>query len=407
MVLQLTVVAALALASAAIAAALRARAAARADRLALRLARAHQAAFVEAARRLADAARMSVAAVRDEIARAARVVAPAIDAILLYEEQGGALVCVHAAGSRVEHYPGSAVPLDDARALPARACAAGHRITLADAGTRAVHPADVAALAVPLALDAGRICLLAVSARRELDPAAYDRIVALADQASPAYLTALDREHDRRRAEYDGLTGLLTPRAFRHRLGLLIDRARLLPAARLALLFVDTDRFKQWNDTYGHASGDALLRELAGLLRTAALNENDLVARNGGDEFCLVFGDATKASAIERAETLRARIAAAGFGALLGHGAALEARPPGETGRSPEVRITTSIGIASYPLDAVTTSDLLERADAAMYHSKQTGRDGVSFAGPDGALTRYALAPDPRAPNGGQLSKAG
>jgi diguanylate cyclase (GGDEF)-like protein len=392
MVLQLVLVAALptalVFAAAAVVAALRARAAARADRLALRLARAGQDAFVEAARRLADAARASVDTVRDEIARAARIVAPALDAILIYEEQDGALVCVYAAGSRVEHYPGSRVSLDDANALPARARAAGHRITLADACTRPTHPADVTALAVPLALDAGRICVLSVSARSALDAATYDRLVTLADQASPAYLTALDREDDRRRAEYDGLTGLLTPRAFRHRMGILIDRARLFPAARLALLFVDTDRFKQWNDSYGHARGDALLRELAGLLRTAALSENDLVARNGGDEFCLVFTDTAKASAIERAEILRRRIAAADFGALL-----VRHDAPGAEPHAPDVRITASVGVAAYPLDAATANDLLERADAAMYHTKQTGRDGVSYVGVDGTLTRLALAP--------------
>ncbi len=392
MVLPFALIAAsaIALATAVVAAVatLRARAAARADRLALRLARAGQDAFVEAARRLADAARTSVDTVRDEIARAAGIVAPAVDAILIHEERDGALVCVYAAGSRVEHYPGSRISLDDASALPARARAAGHRITLADASTRPTHPADAAALAVPLALDAGRICVLSVSARGALDAAAYDRLVTLADQASPAYLTALDREDDRRRAEYDGLTGLLTPRAFRHRLGVLTDRARLFPAARLALLFVDTDRFKQWNDSYGHACGDALLRELAGLLRTAALSEDDLVARNGGDEFCLVFADTAKAAAIERAETLRRRIAAADFGALLVRHDPLSAEP-----QAPEVRITASIGVAAYPLDATTANDLLERADAAMYHTKQTGRDGVSYVDVDGALTRLALAP--------------
>lgn len=393
LVLVTAAIAALVLATAAVFVAVRVRAAARMDRLTLRLVRSHQDAFVEIARRLADAARASVAAVRDEIARAARTVAPEVDAILLYEEQDGALACVYAAGSRVEHYLGSRVPLDDPSALPALARAAGHRITLADAGTCATHPTDVAALAVPLALDAGRICVLAVSARGELDAPAYDRLVTLADQASPAYLTALDREDDRRRAEYDGLTGLLTPRAFRHRLGTLIDRARLFPAARLALLFVDTDRFKQWNDTYGHASGDALLLELATLLRTAALDGNDLIARNGGDEFCLVFSDTAKASAIERAETLRHRIAATDFGTLLIPSTSLEAGGSPKASDSLEVRITASIGVAAYPVDAMTASDLLERADAAMYHTKQNGRDGVSYAGADGTHTRLALAP--------------
>jgi diguanylate cyclase (GGDEF)-like protein len=257
-----------------------------------------------------------------------------------------------------------------------RALAAGHRVALAEAGTKPIHPGDGSALAVPLALESGRSCVLVVSARTALERDAIDRLVTLIDHAAPAYVTSLEREDDRRRAEYDGLTGLLTPRAFRTRLAALVERARVVPTARLALLFVDTDRFKEWNDSYGHASGDALLRELARLLRTAARGAGDLVARNGGDEFCLVFTETEKSTAIERAEALRARIVAADFGPLHGKGA---------TGA---VRITASIGVAAFPADADGANALLERADAAMYHSKRTGRDGVSYFDVDGAMTR-------------------
>ena len=356
----------------------RSRADAHADRLALRLARANEAAFVDAARRLASAARGSVDAVRDEIARAARVAAPAIDGILVYEQRDTALCCVAAFGDRFAYYAGSYAALDDASALPVRAVAAGHRITLDDAGVRPLHPTDVAALAVPLALDTGRACVLVAVAQQPLEAGMVERLVTLADQASPAYLIALDREHDRRSAEYDGLTGLLTPRAFRRRLNALVDRARYVPCARLALLFVDTDRFKHWNDCFGHAAGDMLLRELANVLRSAATSQHDLVARNGGDEFCLVFTETGKATAIERAGELCRRIAAIDLAKL---------RPPdGPAGAG--LRITASIGVAAFPPDASSANDLLERADAAMYHSKQTGRDGVSYADASGDFVR-------------------
>jgi GGDEF domain-containing protein len=72
-------------------------------------------------------------------------------------------------------------------------------------------------------------------------------------------------------------------------------------------------RFKSWNDTDGYASGDALLRELPVLLRAAATDPGDIVARNGGDEFCVAFSAAEKSKAIERAERLRASIADADF----------------------------------------------------------------------------------------------
>jgi diguanylate cyclase (GGDEF)-like protein len=352
--------------------ALRMRASARAGRLALRLAHEREAAFVEASRRLADAARTSVAAVRDELARAARVVVPAVDGVLIYEHHDDALTCVFADGSRLSYYAGTRIALDDARALPVRALQRGHRVTLADEDVRPIHPGDVAAVGMPLAANR---CALVVCAQHALDRAAVDRLATLADQASPAYEIARERESDRRRAEYDALTGLLTPRAFRQRLAAFIDRARFAPHERLALLFVDTDHFKEWNDTYGHATGDALLREVAQVLRNAARCERDLVARNGGDEFCLVFTETSKAAAIERAETLRAQIAALDVVAL---------RPPA----APPVRITASIGVAAFPSDASQAGDLLERADAAMYHSKHTGRDAVSYLGVDGSNIR-------------------
>jgi diguanylate cyclase (GGDEF)-like protein len=355
--------------------ALRTHAAARADRLALRLAREREAGLVEASRRLADAARGSVADVRAEIARAARRLVPAVDAVLLFEEQDGALLCVAASGSRTAYFVGTQIARDAAM-LPARALVAGHRVTLADAGVQPLHPADVEAVAVPLSLDAGRACVLVAAANVPLDAAAVDRIAALADHASPAYLIALDRAVDRHRAEYDGLTGLLGPRAFRQRLGGLLDAARRTPLLRLGLLFVDTDRFKDWNDSYGHAAGDALLREIARVLRGAARDEGDLVARNGGDEFCLVFTETGKAEAVERAEQLRARLAQLDLTHL---------RPRD----APDaLRITASIGVAAYPVDANAASALLESADDAMYHSKRTGRDAVSYYGVDGRLVR-------------------
>ena len=358
--------------------ALRARAATRAGRVALRLATAREAAFVDAACRLANAARASAAAVREEIARAVRAIAPAIDGVLLFEEHEGSLRCSAAYGERFAYYAGSRLALDDDGALPARALRAGHRVTLRDAGARPLHPNDRAALAVPLAVGAGRGCALVVATRDALAREEIERLVTLAEVAAPAYRIALEREHDRRRAEYDGLTGLLTPRAFRRRLGILLDRARFVPTARLALLFIDTDRFKQWNDAYGHAAGDALLRELARVLRSAVRSDDDLVARNGGDEFCLVFTETGKATAIERADALRRRITALDVSPL---------RPPTSDAI---VTISASIGVAAFPADASSASEVLERADAAMYHSKSTGRDGVSYCGLDGAFVRLA-----------------
>ncbi len=319
--------------------------------------------FAAAAHALASAARASPYAVCDALLCAARAAAPAVDGLLLYESEHGALRCTFARGERVAYFAGTVVAADDMTSPAARALRAGHRATLCDADARPIHPADAAAVAVPFDTEPARAAVVALVATDNLDAFAVDRIVLLAELAAPSYLVARDRERDRRTAEYDGLTGLLTPRTFRRRLTELVDRARALEGAALALIFVDTDDFKRWNDTYGHAAGDDLLRRIAAELRGTA-RERDLAARNGGDEFCLILTDTAKAAAIERAELLRRRIAAI------------------------DPRISASIGVAAFPADAASASDLLEHADGAMYHAKATGRNGVAYRTRD-AFVRF------------------
>jgi diguanylate cyclase (GGDEF)-like protein len=372
-----TLVVALALTAgaAAVVVSLRLRAQLAADRHAFAAAHARAAPVAGATRRLAAAGRRSVAEVRDEIVRAVHDLAPDVDSVLVFDERDGALLCTTAAGSRVAYFAGTQLARTDPSALPARALACGHRVTLPDSGTRGFHPADRFAIALPLVAGDGPASVLYAAATVPQDADVVEAIVALAEHAAYAGALAAEREADRQRAEYDALTGLLTPRAFRERLAGLVERARYAKLARLALAFVDTDHFKEWNDAYGHAAGDALLRALAHTLR-AASGDGELVARNGGDEFCLVFVDTEKSQALARAEALRANIAALDLRAL---------RPPGATAAVP---ITASIGVAALPADASTANELLERADAAMYHAKRSGRNAVAYAGVDGTLVR-------------------
>lgn len=363
-------VAAAALATAVTAAAGWARACAhlRYEHLRARLGRERQAALLDAVRRLGAASIRSVDAVRDELSDAIRRIAPAIDAVLIFDDEDGQLGCVRAAGSRVAYFAGTRIARARGSSLPALALERGHRVLLGADAPCGFHPADRFALAVPLPREGGPGGVLYAAAPRAVDAAAVETIVALADHAAFAYGLAHEREADRRRAEYDALTGLLAPRALRERLALMIEAARCAPLGRVALLFVDTDGFKAWNDAYGHAAGDALLRALAGVLRAAA-GPGDVAARNGGDEFCLVLAATEKSCAIERAEALRQ---------------AIEGLEAG--------RITASIGVAAYPADAASASALLERADEAMYHSKRGGRNRVSYAGVDGVLLEAARA---------------
>jgi diguanylate cyclase (GGDEF)-like protein/PAS domain S-box-containing protein len=157
-------------------------------------------------------------------------------------------------------------------------------------------------------------------------------------------------------ANYDTLTGLPNRALLSERLSRAIVRARRLDR-RLAVLFLDLDRFKDINDSLGHAAGDAILRATAARLQHT-VGAHHTVARLGGDEFTVVLEhleDAAEAEAVARQ--------------LL---AAFE--QPLDTGDLQDITISPSIGIAIYPDHADTPSDLLKHADIAMYQAKAAGR---------------------------------
>ncbi|MDE2482000.1 MAG: GGDEF domain-containing protein [bacterium] len=311
------------------------------------------------------ASRTSSAAVLETLARSMREIEPGIDAVLAFAPDGAELACVHASGRRVDHFARVRVPRDATRSLPARAALAGHRVEGSDG---VMLPTDRHALAVPM-LDGGGLRAVVYAASSSVAPRCVDALVRRVEDAACSYAIALEREADRADATYDGLTGLLTPRAFRLRLREEIARASNGRGAVLTLWFVDTDRFKSVNDTCGHASGDAVLQAMAALLRAHTVADVDLVGRNGGDEFCTLIFDAQKSVAIERAQGFCDAVRRHDFGV--------------------PIAVTASVGVASYPYDAADASALLEAADAAMYYGKQHGRDRVSFALDGGAFATY------------------
>ena len=373
------VAAALLVAAVALTGWLRVRAAVQAARCEALLSAARAAVVLDAVRRCGHAAARSPEAVWAELCAAIRRLVPAADCVLIFDEEDAQLTCVAAEGSRAQYFGSSRIALRGARSLPALALTAGRRVTLADHPAGGFHPGDAFAVAVPLERERGRAGVAYVSAAVPVEPWALEAIVGVIAHAGFAYAIAQDRENDRRRAEFDALTGLLAPRALRERLAVALEAARFTPLARVALLFVDTDRFKEWNDAYGHAAGDALLRAIAQCLRAAACGPGDVAARNGGDEFCVVLAQTEKSAGIERAEALRRAIAGIDSSVL---------RPPGADAG---VRVTASIGVAAFPADAATPEALLELADAAMYHTKHGGRDGVSYFDRDGAPRRAGV----------------
>ena len=310
------------------------------------------------ARELLASARLGVEGAYRALERALRAACDQVEGVTGWRREADRFKCVFAGGERFAHYHGAVVSaLDPASPLVAARRDGAHRFVARP--LKALHPGDGVALAIPL-LDAEVVAYIALT-RRPAE-AAMLRMLGVCEVATHAIGLAYDRDEDRTRATFDALTGLLSPRAFRIELA---ERLRVAQrrsvAPRVAVLFIDTDRFKEWNDRYGHAAGDRLLRELAVLLRSHANGPEDLVARNGGDEFCLVWADCEKSTAIQRAQALRVAIASAVAGR--------------------EVRITASIGVAAFPVDALTPEALLEAADAAMYASKKGGRDRVSWAG--------------------------
>ncbi len=287
----------------AIAIAFRAGSALAAARLELRFAAARERTLLQSARSLADASRESLDSVRSTLDGALRSLVPSLDTVLVFDREEDVMRCTYTTGDRAAYYRAARFSLQDPQSPIARAMTLDHRSVLDETMTPVI-PTDRAAVAVPLSGGGAGRAVVYASTTGSLAEAEIESIVAAIDQATPAYGLAREREDDRRRATVDGLTGLLTPRSFRSQLGEAIAQARANRLERLALLFVDTDHFKAWNDTYGHASGDVLLRRIAELLQASTRTPRDLVARNGGDEFCVVFFETEKSSAIERAQQL-------------------------------------------------------------------------------------------------------
>lgn len=175
-------------------------------------------------------------------------------------------------------------------------------------------------------------------------------------------------------AFFDAVTGLPNRAYFMERLAETLASAKRY-TRQFAVMFIDLDQFKRINDTLGHDAGDDLLRQVAdrishSLRRSdtvtrAAEEGNETVARLGGDEFVVLLGD------IRRPEDA----------ALVARRILAELEPPFQLGGT-EMRVSSSIGIASFPNDGSDESTLLKCADLAMYRVKTDGRNGYRFYTP-------------------------
>ena len=184
--------------------------------------------------------------------------------------------------------------------------------------------------------------------------------VAAIQRAHALETTRADNSRLEALAQTDPLTQLVNRRALTVTLVTEMERVRRYNAP-LAMLLVDLDHFKLINDTYGHLAGDDVLIAVASLLQRAARTV-DTVARYGGEEFVFVLPETGRQGALAFAERIRDRLASHRF----------------TVGARQDVRVTASIGVATYPapgLDSV--EDLFRAADAALYRAKGSGRNLV------------------------------
>jgi diguanylate cyclase (GGDEF)-like protein/PAS domain S-box-containing protein len=193
-----------------------------------------------------------------------------------------------------------------------------------------------------------------------------------------AVLVFYDVTDDRRsiaqlshQARHDPLTGMPNRREFEHRLArALADAAEL--DRRHAILYLDLDRFKEVNDLCGHAAGDALLRDISGVLQRK-LRQGDTLARLGGDEFGVLLENCPPEMALRIAETLREAVAGFHF--------AWNAR---------EFALGISVGLVPIAEERFSVADVLNAADACCYKAKRSGRNRVHVHTARAAAARQA-----------------
>jgi diguanylate cyclase (GGDEF)-like protein len=179
--------------------------------------------------------------------------------------------------------------------------------------------------------------------------------------ASIAYTNSRNMRQMSDLANHDGLTALLNKRYFMtQRLGLLINAAER-DAGALAVFIFDIDHFKKYNDTHGHLPGDEILKSVAQVVRDN-LRPGDVACRYGGEEFIVAMPGAKAPDGYAAAERIRAAIESTNF-------------PRAET--QPGGRLTISGGVAQFPQDGTSGTDLILHADQALYQAKAAGRNRV------------------------------
>ena len=131
--------------------------------------------------------------------------------------------------------------------------------------------------------------------------------------------------------------------------------------APFSLIIIDIDYFKKFNDTFGHQAGDAVLRQVAQLLKQS-VRATDIVCRYGGEEMSIILPNTPKDMSVITAEKICKRVAAKRF----------------RLNNSQESNVTISLGVATFPDDGTSAAEIIEAADKRLYQSKNNGRNQVN-----------------------------
>jgi diguanylate cyclase (GGDEF)-like protein len=215
-------------------------------------------------------------------------------------------------------------------------------------------------LIVPLVVREDAIGTLALAAHRSdaFNDAVRPTLQVLANQLAVALSNAAAVRRLEEMATTDGLTGCLNKRAFLEELDAKLRSAERF-GRKLSLLVTDIDHFKTVNDTYGHDVGDVVIKGLGSLLMRVK-RDTDIVARFGGEEFCVLCEETDTEGAVILAERLREELGLTAFTTDLG-----------------KLSVTCSVGVSTFPKDARTPADLFKITDQALYAAKRSGRNRV------------------------------
>lgn len=235
------------------------------------------------------------------------------------------------------------------------------------AGERCAHLSNAAdsSLCVPiLTPDENLGALQLFSHRLVLEPSGLEDGIRLQAITAAQYLgraisSVRLRETLRLESIRDPLTGLFNRRYMEEALERELHRAHRSNSP-LSLIMLDIDHFKHFNDSRGHADGDSLLRVLGQFLQSHTRHE-DIACRYGGEEFLLILPATPLDVTLRRAESLRDK-----------------ARQLKITSDTPQLEITLSLGVATFPRDGKSVRDLVKAADRQLYHAKESGRDRVA-----------------------------